>query len=98
MWQDSVFRWIEWNIDHIAAHGVTPEEAESVVRNARPPYPKEIGDDRFNVVGRGSGGRLIQVGFIIDPDDTVFVIHARPLTQREKARERRHDRRRGRKK
>lgn len=68
-----------------------------MVLNARPPYPKEIGGERFNVVGRGSGGRLIQVGFIIDPDDTIFVVHARPLTDREEIRKRRQNRRRGRK-
>ena len=25
------FRWIEWNVQHIAQHGVEPEEAEEVV-------------------------------------------------------------------
>ena len=34
------FRWNEWNIDHIAEHGVRPEEAEAVVRNAKSPYPR----------------------------------------------------------
>ncbi len=32
---------------------------------------------------------LLQVVFVIDPDDTVFVIHARPLTERERKRYRR---------
>ena len=96
MWRHSVFRWIDWNIDHIAEHGIAPEEAEAVVCSAQPPYPKEIGGERFNVVGQGRGGRWIQVGFILDPDDTIFVIHARPLTPREKSRIRRNHRRRGR--
>jgi hypothetical protein len=26
------FRWNAWNIEHIAEHGVTPEEAEAVVQ------------------------------------------------------------------
>ena len=26
------FRWNEWNVEHIAIHGVEPEEAEWVVR------------------------------------------------------------------
>ena len=33
------FRWNEWNLDHVSKHGVTPDEAEYVVRNARRPYP-----------------------------------------------------------
>jgi hypothetical protein len=30
--------------------------------------------------------------FVIDPDDSIFVIHARPLTEREKRRYRRRAR------
>ncbi len=82
------FRWNEWNIDHIAMHGVSPDEAEAVVRNARRPYPRYHKDGKWLVWGRGSGGRLLQVIFVLDEDDTKFVIHARPLTDREKKRPR----------
>jgi uncharacterized DUF497 family protein len=86
------FRWIDWNRDHINEHGVRPEEAEMVVRNAKPPYPEDAGDDKFYVVGRGVGGRYLQVAYIMDPDGTAFVIHARPLNEREKRRFRRRTR------
>jgi uncharacterized DUF497 family protein len=82
------FRWNQWNVDHIATHGVTPKEAERVVERARRPYPEVREDDKWRVVGRGSGGRWLQVVFVLDPDDVAFVIHARPLTEREKRRER----------
>jgi len=78
------FRWIDWNRDHIAEHGVDPEEAETVVRNAKPPFPYEIEGDKFIVKGRGIGGRFLQVIYLLDPDHTIFVIHARALTEREK--------------
>ena len=78
------FRWIDWNRDHIAEHGVEPEEAEMVVRSARPPFPEEIEDDKWIIKGRGIGGRFLQVIYLLDADDTIFVIHARPLTEREK--------------
>jgi uncharacterized DUF497 family protein len=78
------FRWIDWNREHIAEHGVEPEEAEMVVRNARPPFPEEIEDDKFIVKGRGIGGRFLQVVYLLDDDGTMFIIHARPLTEREK--------------
>jgi uncharacterized DUF497 family protein len=84
-----LFRWNEWNVDHIAEHGVAPEEAEAVVKRARRPYPEAREDDKWRAVGRGVGGRWLQVIFIFDPEDTVYVIHARPLTDREKKRERR---------
>ncbi len=86
------FRWIAWNRDHIAKHGVEPAEAEMVVRRARPPFPEQIGDDKLLVMGTGHGGRFLQVIYVLDPDDTVFVIHARPLTEREKRRYRRRSR------
>ena len=84
-----LFRWIDWNRDHIAEHGVDPEEAEMVIRNVKSPYPEQIGDDKLLVAGRGRGGRFLQVIYILDPADTAFVIHARPLNDSEKHRFRR---------
>jgi uncharacterized DUF497 family protein len=83
------FRWIDWNRDHIAEHGVDPEEAEMAVRNAKPPFPEEIEDDKWMTKGPGIGGRFLQVIYLLDADDTIFVIHARPLTEREKKKLRR---------
>lgn len=90
-----LFRWNDWNVEHIAEHGVSPEEAEQVVEHARNPFPELREHDKWRVIGRGLGGRWIQVIFVFDPieedideDDTVYVIHARPLTDREKKRER----------
>jgi uncharacterized DUF497 family protein len=83
------FRWIDWNRDHVAEHGVDPDEAETVVRLARPPYPRKIEEDKWLVVGRGRGGRFLQVIYVVDSDKTVFIIHARPVSEREKRRYRR---------
>jgi uncharacterized DUF497 family protein len=73
----------------VSRHGVTPEDAEDVVRSARVPFPLVQDNEKYLVWGPGTGGRLFQVVFVIDPDHTVFVIHARPLTDREKKRYRR---------
>lgn len=83
------FRWNDWNVEHLSTHGVSPAEAESVVRWARKPFPRKIGDAKWLVWGRGQGGRFIQVVFVLDEDKTVFVIHARWLTETEKRRYRR---------
>jgi len=83
------FRWNEWNTEHIAQHGVDPEEAEAVVEGAAVPYPERREDDTWLVWGRGRGGRLLQVVFVVDADDKVYLIHARPLTEHEKRRWRR---------
>ena len=86
------FRWIEWTQEHVAEHGVDLEEAELVVRHAQSPFPQQIGEDKLLVQGQGRGGRFLQVIYVLDPDNTVFVIHARPLTEGEKRRYRRRRR------
>jgi hypothetical protein len=44
------------------------------------------------VQGKGRGGRYLQVVYVVGEDDRLFVIHARPLTNREKKRLRRRRR------
>ena len=83
------FRWNAWNEEHLAAHGVEPEEAEDVILTARSPFPLGQDDEKYLVWGPTASGRLLQVVFVIDRDATVFVIRARPLTVREKRRYRR---------
>ena len=64
-----------WNEEHIGSHGVQPEEAEEVVEGARSPFPLVKDDEKFLVWGATSAGRRLQVVFVIDPDDSIFVIH-----------------------
>ena len=78
------FRWNQWNVDHIAEHGITPEEAEYVVEHARPPYPERTADNKRRVRGPAPDGRFIQVVYFYSPADTIYIIHARPLTENEK--------------
>lgn len=86
------FRWDDWNEDHIAGHNVSPEEAEYVVDHRRRPYPRELADAKFMVRGQTAAGYWLQVIYIIEEDGVAFVIHARPLTENEKKRERKHRR------
>lgn len=86
------YRWNEWNVEHIARHGVRPDEAGEVIDGARSPYPMERTDEKWLVWGRTHGGRIVQVVFLLDPDDVVYVIHARDLTPREKRQLRRRSR------
>ena len=86
------FRWNDWNIEHIAEHGVVPIEVEFVVDTAEAPYPQRLGGGKFLIVGRTVEGRLLQVIYVLDPPGVSFVIHARPLNDREKRRLRRRKR------
>jgi len=87
------FRWNGWNVEHVGKHGVTPEEAEAVVLNAQRPYPSYEGDGKFLVRGQAWDGRFLQVVYIVDDDgETLYGIHARPMTDKEKRSWRRRQR------
>jgi len=86
------FRWNEWNSEHVARHGVTPEAAEEVVQAATGPYPRRIGDDKLLVWEESQQGGLLQVIFVLEEDGSIYVLHARPLTDTEKRRYRRKGR------
>lgn len=86
------FRWEDWNRDKCDKHNVAPSEAEEVVRSARPPYPQRHGDGKYIVRGQTEAGAYLQVIYVLDPDGTIFVIHARPLREKEKRVHRRRTR------
>lgn len=86
------FRWNSSNAEHIEEHGVSWQEAQYVVNHARAPYPEYRGDGKWLVIGQTARGAYIQVIFIVDSEDVVFVIHSRPLTDKEKKRFRRRKR------
>ncbi len=83
------FRWNDWNVEHIGRHGVVTEEAEWIVNRF---VASDAGEDKYKVWGRTAVGRYLQVIFVLDPDDVVFVIHARELTKGEKKNFRRRQR------
>jgi len=66
-----VFSWDDVNRDHIARHGVNPEEAEQVVRAAEKPFPQTIEDDKFVVWGKTESGRHLQVIYVLKTPDEV---------------------------
>jgi len=79
------FRWNDWNLEHATRHGRPVEEIEAVVRReARARRVGDCGQEKLRVEGRGLGGRVIEVVFVIDDDEDrhFFVIHAMPLTTR----------------
>ena len=75
------FRWNAWNLEHATKHGCTVDEIESVVRNAGRGYPRKLGDGKYLVEGRGTGDRFVEVIFIYSPPQTIYVIHAMPLSR-----------------
>jgi len=72
----------------VKGHGLSVADVEYVVNHARRPYPKPIGNEKWIVIGASAAGRVIQVIYLVDDDETLFVIHARPLTRKERRRHR----------
>ena len=62
-------RWNEWNLQHIAKHGVNAQEVEFVVNHVKPPFPRQIEKQKFLVQGQTAEGRYLHVIFVVDPDD-----------------------------
>src|SRR6202035_4999557 len=66
-----IFLWNDWNRNHIARHGVMPEEAAYVVSHARRPYPMAQEDGKFLVWGQTDEGSYLQVIFVDPADEDV---------------------------
>ena len=82
----AAFRWSDFNIGHAQKHGCTIAEIESVGRRPTHGYPRNSGNGKYLIVGRGQGGRLIEVIFLRDSGGTIYVIHAQPISTRRKRR------------
>lgn len=57
------FDWDQANIDHIAKHGITPDEAEQVVHNDPVDLTLQLrdGEERTPQVGETNAGRILVV-------------------------------------
>lgn len=78
----TAFLWDDANIAHIAAHGVSPEEAEQAL--SRAPRARRARFDRYVAVGPTEGGRFLAVVFRQLGSGVVRVITARDATPKEK--------------
>jgi len=80
--------WPRDRIEHIAMHGVRPQEVEEVcfgdplVLRAKSPGDNPV----FHVLGRTSDGRALFCVVVGFPDSRGYPVTARPMTAREKRR------------
>lgn len=83
------FSWDDANIDHIARHGITPEEAEEAVTDPRAiptkSYRGPTGEPRNALVGQTSAGRYLAV-VLTRRASLLRVVTARDATSSEKRR------------
>jgi hypothetical protein len=67
------FSWGPANVEHIAKHGVAPAEAQYVATHARKPFPRYVGDGKWQVWGRTMDGRYLQVIYVYPDDEDVDI-------------------------
>jgi hypothetical protein len=96
------FKWIEWNVEKLAAHRISPTEAEEVLRSDPDVAIGHSG--AFVAEGQTKSGRYLEVVFVWDEpsevdaielpgEAVVFVITAYDMTKKRKKAHRRRQRR-----
>jgi len=84
----NAFIWPEERIEHIARHGLTPEEVEevcfgkSLVRRAKSEGENPV----YYVLGQSGAGRYLFGVIIRFPDGSGYPVTAREMTAKEKRR------------
>lgn len=58
-----VFAWDDWNKEHVTKHGSNAADAKYVIEHAEPPFPREIGGDKYPVWGQTLAGGYLEVIF-----------------------------------
>lgn len=79
------FRWIQWNLDKIATHGLSCEEVEHAFEHHRGPH-QERSDGSYETIGVTPSGRAVAIVWRYDEEfdplengwttEVVFVITA----------------------
>jgi uncharacterized protein len=80
------FQWDNANIEHIALHGVSPEEAEQVIENEPLDAGAVLrnGEMRTVHLGETDAGRVLIV-VVTERDGMYRVVTARPADRKERA-------------
>lgn len=86
----SRFIWNEWNLEHIARHGVSPWEVEQLL--AHPRVERRVRRGACAAYGQSDAGRHLLVVYRPREGGRIFVITARDMSAGEKRNYRRRRR------
>lgn len=65
------FKWLEWNLDKVTAHGLSAEDVEHAFRHPISDH-LERDDDSFEVLGETPSGRIIMIVWRFDEEPDVL--------------------------
>ncbi len=77
------FRWDEDTIEHLANHGIPPEEVEDVAFEGSPSIRKGRYGRRY-LYGKTTGGRYLFVVYVLVGREIAKVITARDMDSKER--------------
>lgn len=74
--------WDDWNVAHIARHGVTPEDVEEVCQGDY--LVRQTYQGRFLVIGPSTSGNLLSAILAPEGEGVYYVVTARPAAKKER--------------
>lgn len=74
--------WDEWNIEHIARHGVKPEEVEQVCQEVH--LANKWKNKTYRVIGQTTDGRYLTIFLAPRSKQSYYPVTSRNSTIREK--------------
>jgi len=80
--------WDDWNVAHIAEHGVTPEEVDEICLRGRPLVrhagKTRYGLPRYHVYGQTEAGRYLFIVLDREVKGIFYVVTARDMNASER--------------
>jgi len=76
--------WTEENEEHIAEHGVTPQEVEELFFEESPYFRRGPGENLSHVYGRTGAGRYLFVVMVYLGEGKGYVVTARDMDRKER--------------
>jgi uncharacterized DUF497 family protein len=77
--------WDEWNEEHIARHGVVPEEVKEVLAGLfAPPFIQRARQGSYRALGQTADGRYLAVFFAVHSTRAVYPITVRDMDAKER--------------
>jgi hypothetical protein len=68
-----VYAWDDWNSEHVKKHGSNAKDAKHIIEHAEPPFPRELGNDKYVVWGRTASGGYLEIIFAFKvPENLAF--------------------------
>lgn len=64
--------WDDWNVEHIARHGVSPQEVEEVCHGEYISFKSY--DQRFQIIGSTNSERILTIILDPEPEEGVYYV------------------------